>query len=140
MPIRWKVAVHHGEGRLPGILVQRAADKQDSGLHVRRVEILGEKIQELRQPNRVLEFEMSVSRSSMFLRKKLLQLSNRAGELVRSGFRAMKCPCLRQSDARNRFQLEGVINHQGTVQREVFYQETHDAAINIVLHGFIEEG
>src|SRR5258705_12496758 len=140
MSIRWEVAVHHGEAWFPNILVQRAADKQDCGLHVCRVQVFGKKSQKLWQSNRFLEFEMSVSRGCMFLGKELLQLSNRAGELVRTGFRTMKYPCLRQSDLRNRFQLESVINRQGTVQREVFDQEADDTAINIVLHGFIEEG
>src|SRR5712672_3168028 len=121
MSIRWKVAVDHGETWFPGILIQRAAYKQDCRLHVGRVE--GEKIQKLRQSNRFLEFEMSVCRRDMFLGKELLQLSNRAGELVRPGFRAMKYPCLWQSDVRNRFQLEGVIYRQRTVQRQVFDQE-----------------
>src|SRR4051812_26972796 len=76
MSIRWKVAVHHGEAWFPGILVQGAADQQDRGLHVGRMEVLGKKIQELWQPNRFLEFQMSVSRRRVFLGKELLQLSN----------------------------------------------------------------
>src|ERR1051325_2306038 len=112
MSIRWKVAVHHGKAGFPRILVQRAADKQDRGLHVGRMEVLGKKIQKLWQPNRFLEFEMNVSRRGVFLGEKLFQLSNCRGELVRPGFRTMKYACVRQSDLCNRFQLEGVINHQ----------------------------
>jgi hypothetical protein len=103
------------------------------------VEVLGEEIQKLWQPNRLVEFEMSVGRRRMFLRKKLLQLSNCAGELVRPGFGTMKHPCIRQCDVRNRFRLEGIVNDQGAVQRQVFDQEADNAAINLVLDGFIEE-
>ena len=140
MSIGWKVAVHHGEARFSGILVQGAADEQDGRPRVCRMEVLGEKIQKLRQSNRFLEFEMSIGRRGVFLGKELLQLSNRAGELIRSGFRTMKRACFRQSDVRYRFQLKGVINRKGTVQRNVFDQEADDAAINIVLYGFIKEG
>src|SRR5262249_26869913 len=110
MAIRWKIAVHHGEAWFPGILVQGATDKQNRGLYVGRVKIFGKKIQKLRQPNCFVEFEVSVCRCGVFLGKKLLQFSNCAGELVRSRFRTMKYPCLRQSDVRYRFQFEGVIN------------------------------
>src|SRR5580765_2954841 len=120
MSIRWKVAIHHREAWFPGILVQWAADKQDCRSRVRLAEILGEKIQELRQPNRFLKFEMSVRRRGVFLGKVLLQLSNRASELVRPSFRTIKRSCVRQSDVSNRFQLEGIVNRQRTVQREVF--------------------
>src|SRR5215831_4756511 len=83
---------------------------------------------------------MSVSGRGVFLGKELLQIPNRTSDLVRPGFGTMKNARFRQSDVGDCFQLEGVINGQGTVQREVFDQKADDAAINVVLHGFIEEG
>src|SRR5215471_15968426 len=83
---------------------------------------------------------MSVSGRGVFLVKELLQIPNRSSELVRTGSGTMKNARFRQSDVGDCFQLEGVINGQVTVQREVLDQKADDAAINIVLHGFIEEG
>ena len=85
MAVGREITTHHGEGGLPGILIQRAADQQDcrpSGILRGRV-VLGQKLAKLREPDgRRKTARPGALGPGIVAGQKLFEFANGSGELV----------------------------------------------------------
>src|SRR5207248_3624947 len=90
MAIRWKVAIDHGKARLLGILVKRAANQQDGRDRIGWLEIVGNKVNKLRDPQRACEMQTGIGWPRVLFREESFQFANGRAELIGASLGAVE--------------------------------------------------